>query len=72
MAVVELLYAVCVVLLSFYGFNSLVLIWLYLRHRHDPIPELSSAVEWPCVTVQLPIYNHHCCGAGSCTPSSGC
>jgi cellulose synthase/poly-beta-1,6-N-acetylglucosamine synthase-like glycosyltransferase len=57
MAVVELLYAVCVVLLSFYGFNSLVLTWLYLRHRHDPTPAPSVPVEWPCVTVQLPIYN---------------
>jgi hypothetical protein len=57
MSAVEVLYALCVVLLSLYGFNSLVLTWLYLRHRHDPIPELPPPVEWPHVTVQLPIYN---------------
>ena len=57
MVVVELLYAACVVLLSVYGFNSLVLTWLYLRHRHDAVPTPSPPAEWPRVTVQLPIYN---------------
>ncbi|NIO72790.1 MAG: glycosyltransferase, partial [Anaerolineae bacterium] len=57
MSVFEVLYALCVVLLSLYGFNSLVLTWLYLRHRHDPIPVPSPPDEWPHVTVQLPIYN---------------
>ncbi len=38
MTIIEFLYALCVVLLSVYGFNSLVLTWLYLRHRHDPRP----------------------------------
>ena len=57
MSVVEFLYALCVILLSIYGFNNLVLTWLYLRHRHDPIPEPPSPAEWPHVTVQLPIYN---------------
>lgn len=57
MPVVEFLYVLCVVLLSIYGFHSLVLTWLYLRHRHDPIPEPPSPAEWPYVTVQLPIYN---------------
>jgi len=56
-SVFEVLYALCVVLLSLYGFNSLVLTWLYLRHRHDPIPVPSPPDEWPHVTVQLPIYN---------------
>lgn len=57
MTPVELVYAVCVVLLSIYGFNSLVLTWLYLCHRHDPIPESPLPAEWPHVTVQLPMYN---------------
>ena len=57
MSVVEFFYALCVVLLSIYGFNNLVLTWLYLRHRHDPIPEPPPPAEWPHVTVQLPIYN---------------
>ena len=57
MSFVEFLYVLCVVLLSIYSFNSLVLTWLYLRHRHDPISEPPSPAEWPYVTVQLPIYN---------------
>ena len=57
MAVVEFVYAVCVVLLSIYGFNSLVLIWLYLRYRGDRVLIPSPPDEWPPVTVQLPIYN---------------
>lgn len=57
MVVVEFLYAVCVVLLSIYGFNSLVLVWLYLRHRRDSVLIPSPPDEWPHVTVQLPIYN---------------
>jgi cellulose synthase/poly-beta-1,6-N-acetylglucosamine synthase-like glycosyltransferase len=57
MSVVEFLYVLCVVLLSIYGFNSLVLTWLYLRHRHDPTPVPLPPVERPRVTVQLPIYN---------------
>jgi cellulose synthase/poly-beta-1,6-N-acetylglucosamine synthase-like glycosyltransferase len=57
MPVAESLYALCVVLLSLYGFNSLVLTWLYLRHRRDPHPTPPPPEEWPHVTVQLPIYN---------------
>lgn len=57
MPVVELLYAICVVLLGVYGFNSLLLTWVYLWHRHDPVPVHSLPARWPYVTVQLPIYN---------------
>jgi len=57
MAMVEFLYGLCAILLSIYGFNSLVLTWLYLRHRHDPTPVPPPLAEWPYVTVQLPIYN---------------
>jgi cellulose synthase/poly-beta-1,6-N-acetylglucosamine synthase-like glycosyltransferase len=55
--VFEVLYAVCLVLLSVYGFNSLALVWLYLRHRHDGPPNPTPPGDWPRVTVQLPIYN---------------
>jgi cellulose synthase/poly-beta-1,6-N-acetylglucosamine synthase-like glycosyltransferase len=57
MLIVEVLYALCIVLPSLYGLNALVLIWLYLRHRHDPHPTAPWPTEWPRVTVQLPIYN---------------
>jgi cellulose synthase/poly-beta-1,6-N-acetylglucosamine synthase-like glycosyltransferase len=59
MAFLEFLYAVCAVLLSIYGFNSLALVWLYLRHRNDPVPTPPPPApdRWPHVTVQLPVYN---------------
>ena len=57
MAVADVLYAICLVLLSLYGLNSIVLTWLYLRHRHDPAPVPPPPAEWPHVTVQLPMYN---------------
>jgi cellulose synthase/poly-beta-1,6-N-acetylglucosamine synthase-like glycosyltransferase len=56
MIVVEILYAMCVLLLGVYGFNSLMLTWLYVRRRDPPTPPPPPA-EWPRVTVQLPIYN---------------
>ncbi|MGD8462855.1 MAG: glycosyltransferase family 2 protein [Anaerolineae bacterium] len=57
MLVIEILYVLCVSLLSLYGLNNLVLTWLYVRHRHDPTPEPAPPAQWPLVTVQLPIYN---------------
>lgn len=66
MAFIELFYAFCVVVLSVYGLNSLVLTWLYLRHRHDQLNEPSqrpagqptnAQAVLPSVTVQLPIFN---------------
>lgn len=43
-------------LLALYGLNTLILVALYLRHRHTSVtaPPLTST---PTVTVQLPIYN---------------
>jgi cellulose synthase/poly-beta-1,6-N-acetylglucosamine synthase-like glycosyltransferase len=57
MIVIEALYLLCIVLLGTYGLNSLVLVLLYLRHRDDPMPSPPPPVEWPHVTVQLPVYN---------------
>jgi cellulose synthase/poly-beta-1,6-N-acetylglucosamine synthase-like glycosyltransferase len=61
MAIIELVYALCVVLLSIYGFNTLILTWLYLRHRRDGATSLfrRSAQNQisPFVTIQLPVYN---------------
>jgi cellulose synthase/poly-beta-1,6-N-acetylglucosamine synthase-like glycosyltransferase len=56
-SILELLYVICAVLLSLYGLNSLVLTWLYLRHRRDPVATLPMPAAWPRVTVQLPLYN---------------
>ena len=56
MPVLAIVYGLTAVLLATYGFNSLIMVLLYLRHRHDhqPPPPLTNA---PPVTVQLPIYN---------------
>lgn len=53
--VIEFLYVLCAALLSPYGFNSLALTWLYLRHRHDPVAVLPLPPAWPTVTFQLPL-----------------
>ena len=63
----QMLYAVCVLGLALYGFQTLWLTWQLWRKRpqapfstHAPFTGLSSAAQftaWPAVTVQLPIYN---------------
>jgi cellulose synthase/poly-beta-1,6-N-acetylglucosamine synthase-like glycosyltransferase len=62
MAIVELVYAFCVALLSLYGFNNLLLTGVFLRRRHNQVdPRAGVTRDWllkaPRVTVQLPIYN---------------
>jgi cellulose synthase/poly-beta-1,6-N-acetylglucosamine synthase-like glycosyltransferase len=57
MALLEFAYVLCTLLLSVYGFNSLLLVALYLQHRHDASPDPAPGEAWPSVTVQLPIYN---------------
>ncbi|MGH2592647.1 MAG: glycosyltransferase [Anaerolineae bacterium] len=57
MLIVELLYALAIVGLAVYGFNSLYLVWLYHRVRRSPVAEPAPPQAWPRVTVQLPIYN---------------
>lgn len=56
MSFLSLAYLVATALLAVYGLNSLVLTYLYLRHRREDVPRPPSA-EMPAVTVQLPIYN---------------
>jgi cellulose synthase/poly-beta-1,6-N-acetylglucosamine synthase-like glycosyltransferase len=66
MAIVELVYALCAILLSVYGLNNLVLTWLYVRHQHKPadkqrnqqaIQGSQRQAALPFVTVQLPVFN---------------
>jgi cellulose synthase/poly-beta-1,6-N-acetylglucosamine synthase-like glycosyltransferase len=57
MVLLTILYGLCVLWLSLYGFNSLVLTALYLRRRRVPVPVPAAPAEWPVVTVQLPVYN---------------
>lgn len=47
-------------LLAVFGIHRLWILLLYQRVRHAPLAELpvrSAAMEWPTVTVQLPLYN---------------
>jgi cellulose synthase/poly-beta-1,6-N-acetylglucosamine synthase-like glycosyltransferase len=44
--------------LALYGLHSFTLLFLYLRHRRETVP--NPAVDWddlPHVTVQVPVYN---------------
>jgi cellulose synthase/poly-beta-1,6-N-acetylglucosamine synthase-like glycosyltransferase len=56
LSVLAIVYGITAVLLATYGFNSLIMVLLYLRHRrdHKPAPPMTNV---PPVTVQLPIYN---------------
>jgi cellulose synthase/poly-beta-1,6-N-acetylglucosamine synthase-like glycosyltransferase len=56
--ILEFLYLTNVGLLAIYGINALILASLR-RWRHNPvlIIEPVAEVDWPQVTVQLPIYN---------------
>lgn len=54
-----LLYLAVALGLTVYGLTGFVTLWLFLRHRHDRIPDVGPwRVEGgPRVTVQLPVYN---------------
>jgi len=56
MIIIGILYLLCAIFLALYGFNTFILIYLYLRHRNETLP-LPPLDEWPPVTVQLPIFN---------------
>ncbi len=54
------LYSFCIIILSFFGFNSLSLAVLYLINRRKQkkvVDKTKTTGEWPFVTIQLPIYN---------------
>jgi cellulose synthase/poly-beta-1,6-N-acetylglucosamine synthase-like glycosyltransferase len=57
----KILYGICIVVLSLYGFNSLGLAILYLlSSKKDSIEKNQGwkiPLQWPKVTIQLPIYN---------------
>lgn len=70
MILVVVLYALCLVGLAVYGLHTLWLTLLYLRSTdqttatHAPVEagtggagEVAGSVEWPRVTVQLPVFN---------------
>ncbi len=57
----KILYGVCIVILSLYGFNSLGLAILYLLSSKKASIEKNQGwktpLRWPKVTIQLPVFN---------------
>ncbi len=53
---VALIYGVTLLALSLYGINFLYLVFVAWRHRHDR-PAAPALVDYPLITVQIPIYN---------------
>ena len=57
MSVLSVVYLLAALAVAFYGANALLLAALYLRRRRDRVPLAPLPVNWPAVTVQLPVYN---------------
>src|ERR1035437_2827381 len=57
--ILKVIYTLCIFVLFAYGLHSFCLSVIYFinrRHTHD-LDNLPEPVEWPRVTIQLPIYN---------------
>jgi len=54
---VVLVYLSVLGVVALYGFHRYLLVYLYLKHRHDNYQPKSQFNELPRVTVQLPMYN---------------
>src|SRR5438034_3489774 len=50
-------YVVVLALVAFYGFHRYILVYLYLKHRHDGYQPRDMFTQLPRVTVQLPMLN---------------
>lgn len=50
-------YIAVLALIAVYGFHRYILVYLYLKHRHDRYKPKGQFAELPRVTVQLPMYN---------------
>src|SRR3954462_8661293 len=50
-------YVTILALVAFYGFHRDILVYLYVKHRHDGYQPKDTFKELPRVTVQLPMYN---------------
>ncbi len=54
-------YVLILALVAFYGFHRYVLVYLYVKHRHDGYLPKTQFPGLPRVTVQLPMYNEDAC-----------
>jgi cellulose synthase/poly-beta-1,6-N-acetylglucosamine synthase-like glycosyltransferase len=50
-------YFVSLTILFMFGSSGMVMVYLYLKHRHREIPNAGELKEFPTVTIQLPVYN---------------
>ena len=56
-AILLTIYYLVLGVLAFYGLHRLALVMVYLRTRRRVPPRPADPLEWPVVTVQLPLYN---------------
>ncbi len=50
-------YFAILLVLSFYGLHRYRMVYLYRKHRPNHPAEPPAPVDWPHVTIQLPVYN---------------
>ncbi|CAN5407567.1 glycosyltransferase family 2 protein [soil metagenome] len=51
------IYLATLVAVAFYGFHRYVLVYLYVKHRHNGYQPKGKFEQLPRITVQLPMYN---------------
>jgi cellulose synthase/poly-beta-1,6-N-acetylglucosamine synthase-like glycosyltransferase len=56
---VVFLYISVLTVVAIYGFHRYILVYLYLKHRHENYQPETQFNELPRVTVQLPMYNEN-------------
>ncbi|MBI4771615.1 MAG: glycosyltransferase, partial [Chloroflexi bacterium] len=57
LTLLRLIYHIIVLWTASYAVASMALLWLFWRHRRRPAARPPAPHRWPCVTVQLPVYN---------------
>ena len=50
-------YVSVLLIIASYGFHRYILLYLYLKHKHNTYQVKGQYVQLPKVTVQLPMYN---------------
>src|SRR5260221_7835919 len=50
-------YVSVLVAIASYGFHRYVLLYLYLKHKHNAYQIKGRFIQMPRITVQLPMYN---------------
>jgi cellulose synthase/poly-beta-1,6-N-acetylglucosamine synthase-like glycosyltransferase len=53
------IYITVLLLMALYGFHRYILVYLYVKHRHNGYRPKGQFAELPRVTVQLPMYNEN-------------